>query len=289
MNKLHISLAIFAFGILFVAHSALATVGGPTFIYTFKYNPLDESVYYIQNSESGRGCSPELMKLSLNSSKSQIVFSCEEGEKLLGGGDDYNINPVNVAINKIIQNFKDLTPINLKTNRISIDVNFVNYENISPEITEIKNANFIASVYQDNKKIVDLPISGCNLEQPFVFGGYAIPGFNKKIVLLLSAKGDCWEGGYIYETLHIVGGLNNLDKTYLSNFYKESSALIPNEGTLVVFESEGVSKEVEATNNPELLTETNADTKDTSKIPYAILAVILGLGLGYFFGRKVKS
>jgi len=30
-----------------------ATVGGPTFIYDFKYNPQDESVYYKTVSESG--------------------------------------------------------------------------------------------------------------------------------------------------------------------------------------------------------------------------------------------
>ena len=266
--------------IFITAGNALATVGGPTFIHTFKYNPLDESVYYILNSESGRGCPPELMKLSLNSGKSQVVYSCSEGEKLRG--DDYDgISPVNIEINKIIQNFKDLTPINLKDNRISIDVSFVNYENISPEITEIKNANFIASVYQDNKKIIDLPVSGCNLEQPFVFAGYAIPGFDKKIILLLSTKRDCWEGGYVYETLHVVGGVNNLDKTYL-NYYKGSSALVPNEGTLVVFESETINNDTKEVNNPTVPTETS----NSNVILYTILGSVLALSAGYLLGKK---
>jgi len=276
MNKLY-TLSII-FGVLFIAGSATATVGGPTFINEFKYNPQDESVYYILRSESGRGCPPELMKMSLNSGKSQIVFSCDQGEKLLEGSTNYDVSPVVTAIGNITRNFKYLTPINLKDNRISVDISFVNYTNLTPEISEIKNANFTASVYQDNKKVAEFPITGCNLEQPFVFAGYAVPGFDKKIVMLLSAKGDCWEGGYIYERLHVVGGVSNLDKTQL-NYYKGATALVPNEGTLVVFEKEEI-------NNPAVPTGTDAGTKNTSKIPYAIIAVVLGLGLGYFFGRK---
>lgn len=270
------------FGLFFIANSAFATVGGPTFIYDFKYNPLDESVYYIQHSEGGRGCPPELFKISLNSGKSQVVFSCSQGEKLLNSGDDYNVAPVGNEINKITESFKYLIPINLKANRISVDVSFVNYEKMSSEWDEIKNANFIASVYQDDKKVVDLPISGCDVEQPFTFAGYAIPGFEKKIVLLLSTIGDCWEGGYIYETLHVVGGVNNLDKTYLNNSYKGLSALVLNKGTLVVFEAEGVENKNTEIVGPEL----PADSSKDSGILYAVLAIILGLGFGYFFGRK---
>lgn len=263
--------------VLFISNYAVATVGGPTLVHSFKYNPVDESVYYVVNSESGRGCPPELMKISLNSGKSQVVLSCDEGEKLIERNSS-EFSTVYAEIEKRTQNFKFLTPINLKDNRISIDISFINYEKISPEIDEIKNANFVASVYQDNKKIVDLPISGCNLEQPFIFAGYAIPGFEKKIILLSSTKGDCWEGGYIYENLHVVGGVNNLNKTGF-NFYKNQNPLIPNEGTLVVFESEGINKNAEASEK----------TPSSSKNIYTITAVILGLGLGYFLGRRVKK
>jgi hypothetical protein len=280
MNKLYLSSIIF--GALFVASNVFATVGGPILIHSFKYNPADESVYYVSNSYSGRGCPPELLKMSLNSGKVQVAFSCDEGEKLLGSGDDYNIAPVNVAINKITQNFKDLIPINLKTNRISVDVSFLNYEKMSPEWDEIKNANFTASVYQDNKKIIDIPISGCSLEQPFVFAGYAIPGFDKKIVLLLSAKGDCWEGGYIYENLYVVGGVNNLDKTYNGNFYKGQDPLVPNEGTLVVFEADSVNNKIEETDNTKLPVENS----NNSAILYIIFGFVIALGLGYFLGKK---
>lgn len=277
-------------GILFTINSAFATVGGPTYIYNFKYNPLNESVYYIAQDQGGRGCPPELFKLSLNTGKSQVDYSCDQGEKL---EVQDTFSAVDAEINKITNSFKYLIPINLKTNRISVDVSFVDYEKLSPELDEVKNANFIASVYQDNKKIIDLPIKGCNLEQPFVFGGYTIPGFDKKIVLLLSTKGDCFEGGYINETLHVVGGVSNLDKTQLTNFYKDPEALVPNEGTLVVFEPEEVSKKLEKVNDSSDVV-VNKDTDDTTgnekqadnNILYLFLTFFLALGVGYALGNK---
>ncbi|MEI7424812.1 MAG: hypothetical protein WCK10_01690 [Candidatus Staskawiczbacteria bacterium] len=140
-----------------------ATVGGPTFIYDFKYNPLDESVYYTKVSESGRGCPPELMKMSLVSGQTQVAFSCSDGEKLS------SVSLVGSEINKITKDFKQLTLLNLKENNIAIDINFLNSENYSPEIDELLRRNFNTSVYQDNKKVIDFTISGCKMEQPFVF------------------------------------------------------------------------------------------------------------------------
>ena len=68
---------------IFTVNNVLATVGGPTFIYDFRYNPLDESVYYIKQDFGGRGCPPELIRLSLNSGKTDIAYSCSEGEKII--------------------------------------------------------------------------------------------------------------------------------------------------------------------------------------------------------------
>ena len=107
MKKLFI---LIVFGILFTAGNAYATVGGPTFLYDFKYNPADESVYYTLHSESGRGCPPELKKVSLNTLKHSVVYSCAEGEKL--AIDDSNI--VRNKINEITSGFKNLIPINLR-------------------------------------------------------------------------------------------------------------------------------------------------------------------------------
>lgn len=209
----------------------------------------------------------------MNSEKTEIAYSCSQGEKLV---PVYNsTSPVSTEINRITKDFRPLTPFNLKNNNISVDINFINEENYSPEINEVVKRNFSASVYQNGLKIDEFKITGCNLNQPFIFQGYIIPGFEKKIILLLSTRGNCFEGGYIDENLYVVGGVNNLDKTPLTNFYKDSSALAPNEGSLVVFESDKVSNEI--TKTP---TEIQVPTStEQQKFPTMTLIIVAALSL----------
>jgi hypothetical protein len=242
MKKVFIFTSIlFVFFIsLIISSKVEATVGGESLISNFKYNPADESIYFVFQSYGGKGCPPELMKLSLNTEKIETVLSCDQGENLLSEGNNYEYSPVSLEIERITKDFKPLTPLDLKVNNISIDVNFVRAENYSSEFNEIMRRYFTASVYQNNNKVKDLSITGCNLNQPFTFQGYAIPGYNKRIALLLSTKGDCFEGGYTNESLYTVSGVDNLNKTVTTNFYKGPSALTPNEGNLVVYESDRV-------------------------------------------------
>ena len=264
-------------------NAAHATVGGPTFVYDFTYNPANESVYYVKNSESGRGCPPELLKISLATGNSQVAYSCDEGERLIVPANGYSISPVNAKIASLTNGFKPLTPIHLKKNDLSVDVRFVNYENISPEVSEILKANFIASVSQAGKKLVEFPIVGCKETQPFTLAGYAIPGFEKKIVLLLSAKGDCWEGGYINENLHVVGGVTVLDRASVVDFAKDNSPLIAANGTIEVFAAD--NKVVAST------TTNTASQNAGSALNFGILlvgAVIIGLVVGVILGKIRK-
>ncbi len=279
-NLLIFALAVFAFSLISSANVALATVGGPTYIYNFKYNPQDESVYYTKSDFGGRGCPPELRKMSLSTGVHSTVYSCEQGEKLLSGGE-YDVSKVNAEINRITAGFKDLTSLSLKKSAISIDVNFVRSEKDS-EYNEIQRSLFTASVYQGGNKVTDLSIQGCNLEQPFLFEGYSIPGFDKKIALLLSTKGDCFEGGYIGETLHVVGGVLNLDKSSYTNSYKGESALVPHEGTLLIFEADTPSTSNSATSTP------TENAKNFSPLIVSVIVVILILG-GILLGRVTKT
>ncbi|MFA6135814.1 MAG: hypothetical protein WC705_00385 [Candidatus Paceibacterota bacterium] len=282
MNYKYILVAMFAvlvFGGVLV-NDVEATVGGPTFIYGFKYNPVDESVYYIRVDQGGRGCPPELMKMSLATGQSQMVYSCDEGEKL------NDVSAVNLIISNITSGFKDLTPINLIKNRISIDVNLVDYKKYDPNTDEILLANFKASVYQDGKEVTNFPVTGCNLEQPFTFAGYAIPGFDKKIVLLLSTKGDCWESGYTYETLYVVGGVDNLDKSSISGgYYKGDWALAPNEGTLVVFEPDKLNSNIENNNTNTPNQNTDSDSNNMYYYLIGLFVAIVLLLVGIMLGR----
>lgn len=277
---------------MFSVNFVKATVGGPTFVGIFKYNPLDESVYYILHNNNGRGCPPELMRISLNTGKKEIVYSCEEGEKLLEK-NNYDISVVNSEIDKIIKDYKPLSQISMKDNQISVDVNFLNSEKYPSGVGGIMMSNFTASVYQNNIKVTDLSIVGCNKEQPFFFAGYAIPGFEKKIILLLSSLGDCFEGGYINEKLYVIGGVSDLNKTFYSKM-KDLSALISSSGTLVVYEPEKIENVNKNIPSSEIQKETKNTTNDnTNKYNFSTTTLIIGAIIfilaGVFISRLLNQ
>ncbi|ETB63957.1 TPA: hypothetical protein DIC38_01505 [Candidatus Nomurabacteria bacterium] len=292
MNKyFKIYFGLFAFIFLFIIGDvASATTGGPSYINDFKYNPKDESVYYTKYDHGGRGCPPELMKISLVDGKVGTVYSCEKGEQFLNAYRNNNyelgISKINEEIMRITSGFKDLSPINLNKDNISIDLEFIKSENFDFDSEYVKNSIFNGTIYQNGKKITEQNISGCNTEQPFTFAGYAIPGFDKKIILLLSTKGDCFEGGYIYESLLVVGGLENLKKEYI-NYYKGDMPLVPNEGTLTVYVNDD-TKNIDSNNQPEPINENTE--KDGNKSNIIILTFILiGILAGFFIGRIFKK
>ncbi len=293
---------LFLFTLFFISSNiAYATVGGPTYIGDFKYNPKDESIYYKFYDHGGRGCPPVLMKISLNDGKTNEVYSCDEGEKFLESyQNDYNVGIAKLAeeLDKITSGFKDLTPINLKKNNINIDIKFARSEKFEGELDMIKNSIFNAEISKDNNKLLFTDIFGCNIEQPFTFAGYSIPGFNKKIVILNSSKANCFEGGYINESLIVVGGLDNINKESL-NFYKGDMALVPNEGTITVYASNSDTKniaddrEVKIDVKPLLSNHVSTSTVTINlfknKIVIAIFCTIIAsIFLGFFLGRVSK-
>lgn len=264
---------------------AFATVGGPTTIYDFTYNPNNESVYYKLTTAGGRGCPPELFNISLNTEARSLVFDCNQGEKHVGD--------VNWYLTTLTQNHKPLLPLNLKANNIAIDVVDLGVRPLFEGASEdfIYRA-FRADVYQNGKKIHDFELRGCALEQPFFFAGYSVPGFNKKIMILSSAKGDCVEGGYTNESLWVVGGVDNLDKVTPS-LYKRSGELVPDESTLVVYERDGVSEvstiqDEEVTPRPTPAEPTNVKNYDTLYriLIFSAFALIVGIFFGSRLARK---
>ena len=279
MQTKYKSLTVALFALLFLTpslgvDSVFATVGGPTVIYDFKYNPLDESVYYTKQDYSGRGCPPELVKLSLNSGISEDAYSCDEGEKLLTQDNNYDHSIVRRKIDAMTQGFKPLPPLSLQDSDISIKVTFNRAENYSPEFDEVLRRHFTATVYQNEVEVSEFPVTGCSLNQPFIFHGYSIPGFEKKLVTLLSTKGDCFEGGYINETLHMIAGVTNLNKTSASNFYKGPEVLIPNEDSLIVYRTDkGGDSNVSTPEQPR-------KTPLTTFVLIAVLFLILGIAVG---------
>lgn len=272
----------FVFAIIFFGSVTIvqATVGGPTYVYNLKYNPADSSLYYIELAESGRGCPPVLKKISVITLQTLTVLSCNDGEKIGNDG-------VETEINGITTDFKYISQIDLNTNKIRVDLAFSREEKIEEWVTRTL---FTARIYQNDTFITEFPVTGCSLDQPFVIGGYEIPGLNKKLVLLVSTKSDCMEGGYTGETLHPINA-DVLDRTSVSNSYKFRSALAPTESTLVVYEQSRTSGTPVISSSPTPSPIVNEPVKSdagNNQITTALIAaafLIIGVALGYHTKR----
>lgn len=119
-------------------------------------------------------------------------------------------------------------------------------------------------------------------------------GFEKKILLLLSATKDCMEGGYTNETLHLIGNIGSLDRNIEGNSWKNVCPLIPSTGTLVVFERDSIGADVLSIRDTEPVDSTTNSVVEPvnsqkSTYPYAPLAVagILGAIIGLVAGALI--
>lgn len=302
----YLILSAFYFSFLLIPiQSTFATVGGDSYVGELKYNPIDESVYYIRTDGGGRGCPPILNKISLTAKNEETVFSCNDGEKLINeqnSESDPNYSGVNNLIWSKIQDltskFKSLVSINLNKNNIELDISFVKDVyfpvNNTPDLPEtyekiLDRKLFSVQVFQNKKKIDQFEISGCNLEQPFLFAGFMIPGFEKKIILVSSAKSDCFEGGYITEKIHIINNLEFLNKNEGLGMYKSITLpLIPTESTLVAWGED--SKKVEEAKgiNSDKKNENSINMQDDfSQIYLSIISGIIGILIGIIISKYI--
>ncbi len=296
---------LFSFFTIFINVNIVnATVGGPTYIGIFKYNKANESVYYTKFDHGGRGCPPELIKKSLIDEKEEIVYSCEQGEKIVTDyyknnkvPYDYNTPLLNISnkISEITNDFKYLSTIDLNKNNITIDIKFIKTEKSTYDTEFNSHSTFNATIYQNGKKIKEQIISGCYKDQPFTFAGYAIPGFDKKIVMLVSGLGNCYEGGYVNESIFIVGELDKIKRDSRYSYYKEDSPLIPE--TLTLYANDNVqdinNNQSTSTNqniNQNIIDNTQNENKLFNKTNIITTAIaILTLFIGFIIGRLIKK
>lgn len=260
-----------------------ATVGGPTYIHSFTYNPANESVYYVETSYNGRGCPPILKKISLNTNVIDTVYPCDQAEKLSDPYDSIK------EIAKITAGFKKLSQINLSKNAIQIDVNYSKDVNAGYPVVK----EFVSTIYQRDKAVATQTVTGCTLDQPFTYAGYAIPGFDAKIIMLVSGIKDCFEGGYISELPVVVGSLTNLDKEFSPSNNKSDSALVQSVATRTVFESENIAVSPISSSTPATTSEaetvsttTPKTNSDSRKILLFTLAALL---VGVIAGSKIRK
>ncbi|MBI1882763.1 MAG: hypothetical protein HYS08_00950 [Chlamydiae bacterium] len=260
--------------IFFATNSALATVGGPTYISEIVFSDELGELYYKVHDQGGRGCPPIVHMIDTGTLKDTEVKSCTQFE------NEYKYNEMdkyNQFVSDIYKDLSYLGSVSLSKNNVGVKVEFVSEYKMEGFDTPVWN-NFLATISQDGKEIGEINFKGCAKDQPHVFEGYMIPD-SDKMAILISNKGDCFEGGYVKEILQVISGVKYLDKNIIRSF-KTVTATEPNSGNLVVYA--GTGETVVPNETP--LTGTNK-----SKVPYAIIAVILGLGLGYFFGRKIRK
>jgi hypothetical protein len=196
---------------------------------------------------------------------------------------------LNTEIEVITQNFKQLSQFNLKNNNIRIDLDFSNSERLDG-ITDdsIIKRNYIANVYQGDKKVGEFSISGCKLDQPFNFAGYSIPGLEKKIAIVSSRIGDCWEGGYIYENIYIINIVDKIDRTpVLGTGKNELEELKTNAGTLTVYPNKNDTNIV-SSNTDNNQTPISNELSGNNNLVLILMAIVILL-VGIIIGNRFKK
>ncbi len=148
--------------------------------------------------------------------------------------------------------------------------------------------NYIAKVYQGDKKVGEFTISGCKSDQPFNFAGYSIPGLEKKIVIVSSTVGDCWEGGYVYENIHIINIIDKIDRTpVLGTGKNEVEALKTNSGTLTVYPNKDETSIVSSNTDNNQAPISN-ELSGNNNLVFILMAIVILL-VGIIIGNRFKK
>ncbi len=292
--KKYLLTILFMFSLLILSDNTFATVGGPTYISEIAYDKATNSIYYLENDNSGRGCPSIIHQVYINNGEDTEVKNCDEVfEEYFKSNDKESEERYRQFISDFYSNLSNpnIGSISLKRNNININVNvFSEYiENDEKYWTE-----FEAIVIQNEKKLIAFDFRGCDQEQPHIFEGYRIPNTNI-LAVLISNKGDCFEGGYVNETLHLVKGVTFYDEKLVRG-YKGASATEPNLGNLIVYApSENVLNEKTDDSVVEPLLNGNIDRNImennnlTCFSPLTLLMVfIVGLLLGYLIAIRAK-
>ncbi|MBU4338671.1 hypothetical protein KKB43_03770 [Patescibacteria group bacterium] len=297
MNKKYILLSIViltTFSLLILGEKVLATVGGQTYISEIAYNTTNSSVYYLVNDYSGKECPPVIHSINLANNQDTQIKTCDEVfQEFFKNYSEENNQKYRQFISDFYKNLFFIGSVSLKKNNINVSVSTLSerVENGEKYWTE-----FRAILTQDNKEVAKIDFRGCDKEQPHIFEGYKIPN-SDAMAILISNKGDCFEGGYVRETLHLVRGIKYYDTNIVRSF-KESSATEPNLGNMIVYASSR-----DATNNNNIDNSTNIPANQpevtqptqqnqpknlvtVSMMLSGVVILVAGILLGYLIGKR---
>lgn len=176
-----------------------ATVGGPTLIHSLQYSSSkpQEIIFEAQNY-GGKGCPPEIFSLDLNTGAIKTVVDCDDVDW------DLAQNGYNAKLEYTLSQYPSLLRhIDLNINNITAEVTVTGEEKYNPNAGFFGRTDYRLDVFQNGVKKGSYNYSGCSVDQPHVIEGYTVPN-TRNLVLLVSSKGDCFEGGYAVERLFVV-------------------------------------------------------------------------------------
>lgn len=284
MNKTYLALPVLVFAALVLCMPSArvsATVGGPTYISQIAYKASDNSIYYVVSDMGGQGCPPIIHAQNVATGKVTQVKSCNAVlEQYFMTGSDSDQRKYDTFLYSFFEGLPYLGSISLPKNNIAVRVEVLSerVEDGFPMYTD-----FRAHVTQDNKEVATLNFRGCSKDQPHLFEGYRIPNTDT-MVMLISNKGDCYEEGYVKESISIIKGVRYYN-TDVVRSYKQASAAEPNTGNLIVSATTKAPSTTEATTTPTL--QQNPITPTMGALLAALFAV--GGALGYMLGRRSRS
>lgn len=263
-----ITTGLLIFATTLFAHPAHATVGGPTTIERVSYNPSENAIYYLINSQTGRGCLPEIAKIDLATNNQTLVASCDQIEEkfLKNGGLDYSA--YDTYTQSVFEKTTPLLPFDLSKNKFSADLSYTGEYKFSDENI---SSQFSIIIKQAGSIKGGVDIIGCYKKEPVVLSGFAIPDSNK-VAIVASRIGDCFEGGYTKDDLFLISEieLNDPAETIRRNNF---SAPRVNEGDIVI--------------KAEAVKDLKSDNSDSWK--YTTFSSILSLFLGIAIGFITRS
>lgn len=270
------------FSLLISSNKVLATVGGPTYISQIAYKASNDSVYYLVSNMGGKGCPPIIHSINLAKIQDTEVKTCDEVfQQFFSDYSEENQNKYRQYIHDTYQSLSYLGSVSLEQNNIDINVEFIT-ENVA-EDGQVYWREFDAVIAQDGKTLTRIRFRGCSIDQPHIFEGYRIPNTDA-MAILISNKGDCFEGGYVNESLHIIKGIKYYN-TNIVRSIKEESATEPNTGNMVVYATtKDVANENNINNTP--TTSPSSQKNSVTGLVLMVAFVIVGTTLGYILGRK---
>lgn len=260
---------------IFMSTTAIAhaTTGGETLISNIYYNTQTKSIIYTSQNNGGRGCPPDLIAQNTVTAQTKYIFDCEDDTlpakypSFFARNADY------------VKDFQPMSQVNIKKLGLGVTLTKLSEEKLEGDNWLIRT-KFRMVVTQNGLKMHEQEITGCSVDQPWVIGGLIAPDLKNKIALLVSGKGDCYEGGYVTEKLFIVPAI--IDGVEYINEYKGSFPLVPTVGNFVVY----AQAEAAAVN----------DEHGAAQSPFESTRVLLTLAgfclvtfiLGLFMGKLIQ-